>query len=117
MIKSDKIIDFQVAKTDTLPLQLCYHCAATILAWHELLEGCLDAEKQLLQMQDDQSLKEQNESKLNENLSEIPIDDPLSVQIDKQESRSIGQQEEETEQGVAEGESTLRYGIISFLSY
>lgn len=41
----------QVSENDALPLQLCYHCAATLLAWHELLEGCLNAERRLLQMQ------------------------------------------------------------------
>ncbi|EFN65928.1 hypothetical protein EAG_09233, partial [Camponotus floridanus] len=36
-----------ISKSDTLPLKLCHHCAGTLLAWHELSEGCLSAEKKL----------------------------------------------------------------------
>ncbi|XP_043255562.1 zinc finger protein 260-like isoform X2 [Colletes gigas] len=49
--KIHKYLPIHVSQTDTLPLQLCYHCAATLLAWHELLEGCLNAEKRLLEIQ------------------------------------------------------------------
>nr|XP_034176770.1 zinc finger protein 485-like isoform X4 [Osmia lignaria] len=50
--KIHKYLPIQVSENDTLPLQLCYHCAATLLAWHELSEGCLNAERRLLEMQD-----------------------------------------------------------------
>ncbi|XP_076666149.1 uncharacterized protein LOC143367827 isoform X3 [Andrena cerasifolii] len=49
--KLHKYLPIRVSENDALPLQLCYHCAATLLAWHELLEGCLNAERRLLQMQ------------------------------------------------------------------
>ena len=47
----DEFFSFQVSKEDTLPLQLCYHCAATLLAWNDLSEGCLEAQSQLLRLQ------------------------------------------------------------------
>ncbi|CAL7951086.1 unnamed protein product [Xylocopa violacea] len=50
--KIHKYLPLHISENDTLPLQLCYHCAATLLAWHELLEGCLNAERRLLEMQD-----------------------------------------------------------------
>ncbi|XP_015439792.1 PREDICTED: zinc finger and SCAN domain-containing protein 2-like [Dufourea novaeangliae] len=50
--KIHKYLPIHLSEADTLPLQLCYHCAATLLAWHELLEGCLNAERRLLEMQD-----------------------------------------------------------------
>ncbi|XP_003705265.2 uncharacterized protein LOC100880762 isoform X2 [Megachile rotundata] len=49
--KIHKYLPIQISENDTLPLQLCYHCAATLLAWHELSEGCLNAERRLLEMQ------------------------------------------------------------------
>ncbi|XP_067216271.1 zinc finger imprinted 3-like isoform X2 [Linepithema humile] len=47
-----KYLPIHISETDTLPLQLCFQCAGTLLAWHELCEGCLNAEKRLLEMQD-----------------------------------------------------------------
>nr|XP_031833464.1 zinc finger protein 37 homolog isoform X2 [Nomia melanderi]XP_031833465.1 zinc finger protein 37 homolog isoform X2 [Nomia melanderi]XP_031833466.1 zinc finger protein 37 homolog isoform X2 [Nomia melanderi] len=58
--KIHKYLPIHISETDVLPLQLCYHCAATLLAWHELLEGCLTAERRLLEMQD--SLQEKQSS-------------------------------------------------------
>ncbi|XP_032676918.1 uncharacterized protein LOC116846767 isoform X2 [Odontomachus brunneus] len=46
-----KYLPIHISRSDTLPLQLCYHCAVTILAWHELSKDCLNAEKKLLEMQ------------------------------------------------------------------
>ncbi|XP_078035979.1 uncharacterized protein LOC144469489 isoform X3 [Augochlora pura] len=56
--KIHKYLPIHISETDVLPLQLCYHCAATILAWHELLEGCLTAERRLLTMQESLQVKE-----------------------------------------------------------
>ncbi|XP_028520858.1 zinc finger protein 680 isoform X2 [Apis cerana] len=58
--KIHKYLPICITENDTLPLQLCYHCAATLLAWHELLEGCLSAERRLLEMQD--ALQEKQET-------------------------------------------------------
>ncbi|KYN26976.1 hypothetical protein ALC57_03317 [Trachymyrmex cornetzi] len=41
-----------VTISDTLPLQLCERCANVLMAWHELNEGCLNAQRKLLEMQD-----------------------------------------------------------------
>ncbi|XP_035737207.1 zinc finger protein 432-like isoform X2 [Vespa mandarinia] len=49
--KIHKYLPIHISENDTLPLQLCYHCAATLLAWHELAEGCLSAERRLLEIQ------------------------------------------------------------------
>lgn len=57
--KIHKHLPIHVSETDSLPLQLCYHCAATLLAWHELAEGCVDAEHRLLQIQTELQQKQQ----------------------------------------------------------
>ncbi|XP_018402276.1 PREDICTED: zinc finger protein 260-like isoform X2 [Cyphomyrmex costatus] len=49
-----KYLPIHVTENDTLPLQLCERCANILVAWHELSEGCLNAEKKLLNMQDSQ---------------------------------------------------------------
>ncbi|KAL2715121.1 zinc finger protein 470-like [Vespula squamosa] len=49
--KIHKYLPIHISENDTLPLQLCYHCAATLLAWHELAEGCINAERRLLEIQ------------------------------------------------------------------
>ncbi|CAG5106908.1 Similar to ZNF836: Zinc finger protein 836 (Homo sapiens) [Cotesia congregata] len=46
--KISRYLPINVTKNDTLPLQLCYNCASTLIAWHDLLERCLDAEQKLL---------------------------------------------------------------------
>ncbi|KAG7200188.1 hypothetical protein KM043_000622 [Ampulex compressa] len=50
--KIHKYLPIHITQRDILPLQLCYHCAATLLAWTELVEGCLGAERRLLEMQE-----------------------------------------------------------------
>ncbi|XP_011697065.1 PREDICTED: GDNF-inducible zinc finger protein 1-like isoform X3 [Wasmannia auropunctata] len=47
-----KYLPIHVSESDTLPLQLCERCANTLIAWHELSEGCLSAQRKLLEMQD-----------------------------------------------------------------
>ncbi|XP_033323835.1 uncharacterized protein LOC117219066 isoform X2 [Megalopta genalis] len=59
--KIHKYLPIHISDTDELPLQLCYHCAATLLAWHELLEGCLTAERRLLTMQESLQVKQSSE--------------------------------------------------------
>lgn len=54
-----KYLPIHISKSDTLPLKLCHHCARTLLAWHELSEGCLSAEKKLLKMQETLQNKQQ----------------------------------------------------------
>lgn len=57
----------QVSESDTLPLQLCENCANILVAWHELSEGCLSAERKLLEMQDTQ-LRDKQQVKIMRNL-------------------------------------------------
>ncbi|XP_018357721.1 PREDICTED: zinc finger protein 718-like isoform X1 [Trachymyrmex cornetzi] len=47
-----KYLPIHVTISDTLPLQLCERCANVLMAWHELNEGCLNAQRKLLEMQD-----------------------------------------------------------------
>ncbi|XP_018343042.1 PREDICTED: zinc finger protein 286A-like isoform X2 [Trachymyrmex septentrionalis] len=47
-----KYLPIHVTESDTLPLQLCERCANVLMAWHELNETCLNAERKLLEMQD-----------------------------------------------------------------
>ncbi|XP_023289758.1 uncharacterized protein LOC105702398 isoform X3 [Orussus abietinus] len=49
--KIHRYLPIRVSTSDTLPLQLCYHCAITLLSWHKLVQGCIDAERRLTKMQ------------------------------------------------------------------
>jgi len=40
-----------VAETDSLPQQMCYQCASTLIAWHDLVISCLEADKKLRELQ------------------------------------------------------------------
>ncbi|XP_076637569.1 uncharacterized protein LOC143349863 isoform X2 [Colletes latitarsis] len=82
--KIHKYLPIHVSQTDTLPLQLCYHCAATLLAWHELLEGCLNAEKRLLEIQHALEEKQSQEG------LEAPVQDTSVYNI----AESLHQQQE-----------------------
>lgn len=64
--KIHKYLPIHISVNDTLPLQLCYHCAATLLAWHELAEGCLSAESRLLEIQNSSSNKQYLQQKSTE---------------------------------------------------
>ncbi|XP_043482837.1 zinc finger protein 484-like isoform X2 [Leptopilina heterotoma] len=50
--KIQKHLPIKVCETDILPLQLCYQCAATLLAWDELSDGVLSAQSRLLRLQE-----------------------------------------------------------------
>ncbi|XP_066594749.1 zinc finger protein 271-like [Prorops nasuta] len=49
--KINKYLPISISEDDTLPLQLCYHCTLTLITWHELITGCLNAQQRLLEMQ------------------------------------------------------------------
>lgn len=40
-------LHFQVSENDKLPVQLCYQCASTLIAWHDMVLGCLEADQKL----------------------------------------------------------------------
>ncbi|KAK6639470.1 hypothetical protein RUM43_007743 [Polyplax serrata] len=50
--KIQKHLPIQVSSTDTLPLQLCYQCASTLIAWDSMISSCLEADKKLRAMQE-----------------------------------------------------------------
>lgn len=64
--------------SDALPLELCYQCASTIIAWDTLLRNCLEADKKLKQILEDSN--KADELKMEE--VEIDADDhPVNVAI------------------------------------
>ncbi|XP_051160821.1 zinc finger protein 665-like [Leptopilina boulardi] len=50
--KIEKHLPMKVCETDILPLQLCYQCAATLLAFDELAESVLTVQSRLLRLQE-----------------------------------------------------------------
>ncbi|KAJ4435187.1 hypothetical protein ANN_23763 [Periplaneta americana] len=40
-----------VTETDTLPQHMCYQCASTLIAWHDLVISCVEADKKLRELQ------------------------------------------------------------------
>ena len=48
--KMKKHLPVQIVPSDNLPVQVCYHCASTILSWHELTTTCIEAERKLQQL-------------------------------------------------------------------
>lgn len=47
----NEVVFPQVAETDSLPQQMCYQCASTLIAWHDLVISCLEADKKLRELQ------------------------------------------------------------------
>ncbi|XP_028171871.1 zinc finger protein 567-like isoform X1 [Ostrinia furnacalis] len=45
--KIHKHLPIQVSETDVLPRVVCYQCANTLLAWHELVQCCVQADEAL----------------------------------------------------------------------
>ncbi|XP_049704776.2 zinc finger protein 84 isoform X2 [Helicoverpa armigera] len=45
--KIHKHLPIKVCATDTLPVVVCYQCASTLLAWHELVQCCVQADAAL----------------------------------------------------------------------
>ncbi|CAG9860386.1 unnamed protein product [Phyllotreta striolata] len=46
-IKMNSYLPIKVDKSDELPLQCCWQCASTILAWHELVVTSIEADRRL----------------------------------------------------------------------
>lgn len=49
--KMNTYLPIKVTEDDTLPLQCCWSCASTILAWHELVIGSVKADGRLRELQ------------------------------------------------------------------
>ncbi|XP_054272723.1 gastrula zinc finger protein XlCGF26.1-like isoform X3 [Macrosteles quadrilineatus] len=45
--KISKHLPIKVAESDTLPTNLCYQCASTLIAWHDMVVGCIEADDKL----------------------------------------------------------------------
>ncbi|XP_047033628.1 zinc finger protein 665-like isoform X1 [Helicoverpa zea] len=45
--KIHKHLPIKVCSTDALPVVVCYQCASTLLAWHELVQCCVQADAAL----------------------------------------------------------------------
>lgn len=45
--KVGKYLPVQITKSDSLPLQLCFQCADTLIAWDSLITVCLETDKKL----------------------------------------------------------------------
>lgn len=52
---------FKVSSTDSLPLQLCYQCASTLIAWDSMISTCLEADKKLRSIQEASEESKNNE--------------------------------------------------------
>lgn len=50
-------LPIKVADGDSLPLQCCWTCASTVLAWHELVVSCVEADRRLRDVRQQQTLK------------------------------------------------------------
>ncbi|XP_060524250.1 zinc finger protein 260-like isoform X3 [Cylas formicarius] len=46
-MKMNLYLPIKVLETDEMPLQCCWPCASTILAWHDLVLSCVDADRRL----------------------------------------------------------------------
>ncbi|KAF5297111.1 hypothetical protein FQA39_LY02691 [Lamprigera yunnana] len=45
--KMNMYLPIKVCETDSLPLQCCWNCASTVLAWHELVVASVEADRRL----------------------------------------------------------------------
>lgn len=63
--KMNRYLPVKVCESDNLPLQCCWTCASTVLAWHELVLSSVEAERRL---------KNLIAVKLDESLDGMPYD-------------------------------------------
>lgn len=49
--KMNLYLPIKVSECDELPLQCCWGCASTVLAWHELVVASIEADRRLRGMQ------------------------------------------------------------------
>lgn len=49
--KMNLYLPIKVSESDELPLQCCWGCASTVLAWHELVVASIEADRRLRGMQ------------------------------------------------------------------
>lgn len=49
--KMNMYLPVKVSENDTLPLQCCWSCASTVLAWHDLVLASVEADRRLRNLQ------------------------------------------------------------------
>ncbi|XP_020706545.2 zinc finger protein ZFP2-like isoform X5 [Athalia rosae] len=119
--KIHRYLPIQVSREDSLPSHLCYHCASTLLAWHELTESCIDAEQRLLKMKKDLQEKEQTvtlEDSLNEKSAAPPSADSNQItktQMPAEGLRVKGESNEESKTNDSERSSSIQMPFKAFL--
>ncbi|XP_058800090.1 zinc finger protein ZFP2-like isoform X3 [Phymastichus coffea] len=78
--KIENYLPFSVSEEDTLPLQVCYNCAATLLAWHEMTQNCLSAQQRLIELQNKLNLKNQVQNSVSVGEDEEIIDNGTEME-------------------------------------
>lgn len=68
--KMNMYLPIKVKESDDLPLQCCWQCASTVLAWHELVVTSLEADRRLKNYQ----LDEQQNETINTNFETVLLD-------------------------------------------
>ena len=59
--KLNSYLPVKITETDTLPLHCCSNCISGILAWHELVLSCIEADHKLRKLQMVSCVDVQNE--------------------------------------------------------
>ncbi|KAF5294031.1 hypothetical protein FQR65_LT10936 [Abscondita terminalis] len=70
--KMNTYLPIKVSESDSLPLQCCWNCASTVLAWHELVVASVEADQRLREVQsgdDKQIITEEDCSYINDDNS------------------------------------------------
>ncbi|XP_063224829.1 zinc finger protein 93-like isoform X5 [Bacillus rossius redtenbacheri] len=75
-MKIRKHLPIRVLETDGLPAQVCYQCASTLIAWHDLVTACVEADKKLhrLLLEEEDDDYADRDEKVVEFFNEPPVD-------------------------------------------
>lgn len=71
-IKMNMYLPVKVNENDDLPLQCCWQCASTVLAWHELVVTSLEADRRLKDYQ--LVTKKQDDSTVDTNFDSVMLE-------------------------------------------
>lgn len=71
--KMNLYLPVKVSESDTLPLQCCWGCASTVLAWHDLVVASIEADRRLRGMHivSDKELNQEGVSYI----KEVPVEE------------------------------------------
>ncbi|XP_068082244.1 zinc finger protein 300 isoform X2 [Anabrus simplex] len=64
-MKINKHLPIQVCEDDELPKHICYQCASTLIAWHDMVITCISADnriRQLYKLEQEESTKNDDQS-------------------------------------------------------